>query len=79
MIVFLFFAGVLSVKIIEQNHHEVTVKVGDEVSLVCTAETQVKACNFRDPAGNTFPIFEGARYALDFPMYSQNLNTRLVH
>jgi hypothetical protein len=49
------------VKIVEQNHHEVTVKVGDEVSLVCTAETQVKACNFRDPKGNTYPIFEGAR------------------
>jgi len=39
----------------------VTVRVGDEVSLVCTAETQVKGCNFRDPKGTTYAIYEGAR------------------
>jgi hypothetical protein len=46
---------------VEQNHHEVTVKIGDEVTLVCTAETLAKACSFRDPTGHTYAIFEGAR------------------
>ena len=57
-----YFAGVHSVEVIKQNHKEVTVKVGEEVQLTCTADVEALGCTFRTPGGKTYSMFKDAFY-----------------
>jgi len=50
------------VEVIKQNHKEVTVKVGEEVQLTCTADVEALGCTFRTPGGKTYSMFKDAFY-----------------
>jgi len=55
-------SGVHSVKVIEQNHKEVTLKEGDEVELICSADVEALGCTFRTPGGKTYSMIKDASY-----------------
>ena len=49
-------------EVIKQNHKEVTVKVGEEVQLTCTADVRVTGCSFIAPGGRSYPMFNSGYY-----------------
>lgn len=49
------------VRIVEQNHQDVITQVGNQVNLICAAESPAKVCSFRAPTGESYTILEGAR------------------
>ena len=59
-------------EVIKQNHKEVTVKVGEEVQLTCTADVEALGCTFRTPGGKTYSMFKDAFY--DGRIKQQTLN-----
>ena len=55
-----FFAVVQSVQI-TQNHEDITVNLGDTVSLLCSAEVEARSCLFVTPEGETLTILPGIK------------------
>merc|ERR1712110_720125 len=44
------------------NHDEITVKLGDEVELVCSSEFEALGCSFRSPLQTPYNLLKGAKY-----------------
>ena len=57
------FPGVHSQIELTQNHEEITVKQGDEASLICSANVEALGCSFRSPSDPPKPynLLKGAR------------------
>jgi len=55
-------SGVHSVEVIKQNHKEVTLKEGDEVTLTCTADVEALGCTFRSPGGTSYQMIKDSKY-----------------
>ena len=65
-------------EVIKQNHKEVTVNVGEEVQLTCTADVRVTGCSFIAPGDRYqryryYPMFIGAVFE-DGRIKEQTLN-----
>lgn len=58
----LLISGVHSVKVVQQNHEDITAKLGEQVELICTADVDAEACSFRTPKGKTLTMFSGVAY-----------------
>merc|ERR1711935_1091866 len=44
------------------NYDEITVKLGDEVELVCSSEFEALTCSFRSPDQTPYNLIKGAKY-----------------
>jgi len=55
-------SGVQSQLELTQNHNEITVKQGDEASLICSANVEALGCTFRSPSEKPYNLLKGAVY-----------------
>ena len=44
------------------NHKEVVLKKGDEVDLICTAESEALGCSFKSPADQDYNMLQVVKY-----------------
>jgi hypothetical protein len=57
-----FLSGVQSAVKITKKNDALTVKIGDQYELLCTADAEPKACTFIKPTGETYVMWAGAAY-----------------